>query len=397
MPKGISFMEFALKRVLSNELSVSRFPLQLVQLLSEKYNFRIRLKRVRAYGQLVKNSSNFNGLMGMIQRKEVDVSVTSLFYLKNRVDVAACGFDLLKYRQTFIFRHPSHDLKKRNVFLMPLTYEVWLTIVGVSICTTFILLFIKDKKNNLNFLESLLNVVGMLTQQGIIFDKITSIKGRMVICLFLLLSFVCFQFYAASIVGSLLSPARRTITTTQKLADSHLKIVLEEHPASHSALKNLQDFFGVEYIYEKKIKGNEQYLSVKEGLKKIKTGQYAFLTFIDDAFDDIKATLSDEEMQELQSIPLLVQDHQSIMYMLLAKDSPFNEAIRVGNIQLKEVGLKAYHYEKWTAQLSERSNKLTEKAVVDLNRISSIFYMLMIGYVISLIILVGELIFAKLH
>lgn len=397
VPKGIIFKEFALNQIISKQMSVSRFPLHLLQLLAQKYNFRIQLKRGRDYGHSNKSTFRWNGMMGMLQRREIDILATSLLFSKERVDVGDSGFDLIKYRQFFIFRHPKNALKKGNVFLMPLNADVWCMVLGVSLCTivTLVLLTKFETNTSGNRLSAvMLNIVGMLAQQGITADSCTSTKGRMVLIVFLLLSFVCFQFYSASIVGSLLAPPPRTITTVTKLMESNLKIVLQEHPGSHLIFR-VASFSDVANLYERKVKGKEVYLNVGEGLSKVKDGNHALLVYIDDTIDTVKATLTHSEMEELQTIPLIPQDYRAHMYMFLQKDSPFSEAIRVGNIRLGEVGLKAYHLEKWTVKLIKRTNNFYGTAIVDLKRTSSIFYLLLIGHLISFAIFLGELIVFK--
>lgn len=207
----------------------------------------------------------------------------------------------------------------------------------------------------------------------------------------MLLSFALFQFYSASIVGSLLTPPPRTITSHKKLAESNLKIILEDHPSSRIIFKLVTDTDLVK-LYESRIKGHEAYVSITEGIAKLKSQKKVFLTYIDEAMDQVKASLSHSEMGQLQVIPLFPQDHRALLYMPLTKEAPMNELIRIGNLKLAEVGLKTFIIDKFKAKLTEKSSKSFDPAVVDFERTAPIFYILLIGIMISLITFTVEFI-----
>lgn len=330
----------------------------------------------------------------MLERKEVDIGGPSLVFAKSRLHLVDSGLAIFKLRFFFLFRHPKYATTHRNLFLMPLDQKVWYTILCVSFVTIivlFLLYLTEQRKRNYdqNFetpvmllVISIINVIGLLSQQGLSSYRLDSFKARTVILIFLFLSFICLQFYSGSIVGSLLTPPKRSITTIKKLTDTNLKIVTEDHPGSRTIFKVASDLDLIE-MYEKKIKGQEAYLSPTDGIKLIKKGSYAFLLYVDDNSEFIKSGLTHSELDELQEIPILHQDHRALLYMLLQKGSPFNEAIRVGNLFLIEVGIQAYHVKKWTSKMTNNVGNGFSFADVDFEQTSSIFYMLCFGYIMS--------------
>lgn len=341
----------------------------------------------------------------MIQKKKVDLGAPSLVFAKSRINFVDSGLSVFKLRLFLLFRHPKYaTTTQKNLFLMPLEEKVWWSIFVVSLVTIIVLmvLYLAEKrkdsnKKNINnpfVISIIINVIALLAQQGLSYHNLKSFKSKIVIISFLFLSYICFQFYSASIVGSLLVPPIRSITSLKRLTDSNLKIVLEDHPGSHTIFAVSPDS-DVAVLYEKKVKGKETFLTTTDGIKLVKQGKHAFLTYVDDISEIIKSTLTHSEVDELQEIPLFHQDHRALLYTLLQKRSPFSEAIRVGNLYLAEVGLQSYHMGKWTSKLTRDFTNSFNFADIDFKRTSSIFYMLCIGYLTSFMVLLGEFIVAK--
>lgn len=361
--------------------------------------------RSGAFGGLIPNSTQWSGVIGMLQNKQADIGAHSIAFTKSRLSVLEEAFSIVKYRQAFIFRHPKYSTGTQKVFLMPLQYKVWWSLFGTSVCTMVVLFLFNLAEKKIcerrllgdSLTLSLVNVVGLVSQQGLSSDHLNSNKAKTVIILFLFLSFICFQFYSASIVGSLLAPTPRTIVSIPKLTESNLKIVMEEHPSSHLIFKVLSDPDVLE-LHEKKIKGKEIYLSAEDGLAKVKTGQYALLVYFDEIPDLIKTTLTHDELEELQVITLVPQDVRALLASTYQKNSPFGEIIRIGILKVIEVGLKEYHWNRWITKLNEKSSykKTFSTAVVDFARVDAVFYLLFIGYLVSITIFVGEIVLSRI-
>lgn len=364
-------------------------------MISEIYNFRILFKRSPEYGLPIKNTTRWSGLLGMLHRNEADIGGQSLFYSLARVSVVDSGLSVFKFRQSFIFRHPKYATNQRNVFLMPLEKKVWFSIFGLAffVVMALYLIHVLEKTNTLehhSLMIAVINVVGLLAQQGVISDHLTSLKAKIVILLTLFLSFVCFQFYSASIVGSLLTPPVRSITSLPKLTESPIKVILEDHPSSRNVFKS-SPALDLADLWEKKVKGHDSLVSIENGISMVKSGLYAFLTTVDETADIIKTNFTHNEIDQLQEITVLTQDHRSLIYFPLPKQGSFNELIRVGALKVSEVGLKQYHLKNYIANVSDETKAAFQAAVVDFERTSSIFCLLLIGYVVCIAILLGEI------
>lgn len=77
------------------------------------------------------------------------------------------------------------------------------------------------------FLESVLFFVGIICQQGLGFST-SFISGRTIVITSLLFSFSIYQFYSASIVGTLLMEKPKTIKTLNDLVHSSLQVGVED-------------------------------------------------------------------------------------------------------------------------------------------------------------------------
>jgi len=77
------------------------------------------------------------------------------------------------------------------------------------------------------FLESVLFFVGIICQQGLGFST-SFVSGRCIVITSLLFSFCIYQFYSASIVGTLLMEKPKTIKTLSDLVHSTLKVGMED-------------------------------------------------------------------------------------------------------------------------------------------------------------------------
>lgn len=95
--------------------------------------------------------------------------------------------------------------------------------------------YIKDRKAKQKkapervglFLESVLFFVGIICQQGLGFST-SFVSGRCIVITSLLFSFCIYQFYSASIVGTLLMEKPKTIKTLSDLVHSSLKVGMED-------------------------------------------------------------------------------------------------------------------------------------------------------------------------
>lgn len=368
-------------------------------LLSDLYNFKIHIKKAITWGYPVRNKpGEWDGVVGMLQRHEADFGAVALTYLPGRQPIMDSGLSVQKFRQYLIFRHPHTTKGMKNVFVTPLQTKVWIVLFSILLLTTIFLYVtylhdIKERKliDNSPFISSMITVVAIISNQGII-GNFNSMQARIILLFSLILSIVCLQFYSASIVSSLLTPAPRTITTMKDLAESDLEVIMEDIPTSKAAFRVTIDENAILLRETKIVKHNELY-SIEEGVALVKKGNYAFYTYVDYAYDFMKNTFTHSELDDLQEITFYPPDHRSMLYMAIEKHSPFKELIRVGNQKFIETGIKSYVTSKFTSKTprGNLNSQMFKNAVVDIQSFSSLLYMLCIGMIFSFVIFIFEI------
>ncbi|XP_063706305.1 uncharacterized protein LOC134835358 [Culicoides brevitarsis] len=402
VPKGVTFLEFATKRIISNANSLSRAPYQVLLLISQKYNFRMHLKRTTQYGKLVDNNTRWTGLMGYLQRKEVDFASQSFVFALKRMPVIDSGFSATKYRHFFVFRHPDTHVNMKNPFLRPLDDVIWLGIFLVSVVTVFALVMIKNKEQEFMKMKealviSVLNVIGILALQGLCSDIWSSMRAKMILMLSLIFSFILYQLYSGAIVGSLLAPSPRTITTIEKLTESGMKIVMEE-TASNRVIFGVSFGKDLKDLYENRVKDKEIYVSMTEGLKMMRDTRIVFLTNVDESYGLIKDLFSHAQQKELQEIPFFPQETtRAALYIPIQKKSPFSEVIRVGVLRLAEIGIKLHVVKQWELKLPKSDSNSNVLKIIDIEQTRSAFFLLLIGHLICMFLVFLERITMKIR
>lgn len=143
----------------------------------------------------------------------------------------------LYFRSTFIYRRPKTTESSYEIFLRPLSEQVWYCLIFSITIFLIAMRIIVDTEHVLfnelrdiferTWSNSLLFVVAAFCQQG--FDlQSRLISGRIVAFFILLLSLLVYQFYSASIVSYLLRDPPRAIKTIDDLRKSSLRAGIED-------------------------------------------------------------------------------------------------------------------------------------------------------------------------
>lgn len=232
----------------------------------------------------------------------------------------------------------------------------------------------------------------MLTLQDVA-DTFKSLTAWISILSFFFMSFMFQQFYSGGIISSLLSPTPKTIRDIPTLTESNLKIVVQNVPTSASQFLIGPDLTG-KIIYNKKIKDIAPWVAVEEGVSYIRNGGYAFFGFVDPTYDIIKRTFPSYVIDELQEIHT---DINLDFYMGIAKNSPYKEPCRVGVLKVKEYGLYDYIVANWTVSKPVGSADGSNTIELEIGRFTTLFYLLLLGLLVSLVFLGLEILVFKLN
>ncbi|XP_043277728.1 uncharacterized protein [Venturia canescens] len=319
----------------------------LVQLL-DYYNFKLDIKRGSTWGYLLPNGS-YSGILGDMAKGLVDISVTPFQYKIDRLDVVEYTVQTWIAKVCLIFRHPQKN-EMSNVFLKPFEPVVWYWITVVAL-VNWLLLFLTvkieqhyDWRHPVNTLDTNpasevgLIAIAAVCQQGLS-DGPRIYSGRIVFLFLFLWALLMFQFYSASVVGSLLVEKPRYITTPQDVLDSNLAVGSEDIAYNHDFFQT-SDSPAIRGIYQKKMApdkktGKRPFFKPEEGLKKVKKGGFAFQVDTATAYKIIEETFDETEICELQEIHLFEPKHTATG---VARHSPLKKMVTYGMRQIMEHG-----------------------------------------------------------
>ncbi|XP_034655864.1 uncharacterized protein LOC117893379 [Drosophila subobscura] len=293
------------------------------------------------------------------------------------------------------------------------------------------------------FLESVLFFVGIICQQGLGFST-SFVSGRCIVITSLLFSFCIYQFYSASIVGTLLMEKPKTIKTLSDLVHSSLRVGMEDILYNRDYFLNTKDPVSME-LYAKKItsvpttKENEadedepsdpppaaaaagttdpaksyrdivhshetgahakdnsasNWMDPETGLLRVKNERFAFHVDVAAAYKIIAETFSEQAICDLTEVSMFPPQKT---VCIMQKNSPMRKVISYGLRRVTETGILTYHFNVWHSRKPPCVKKIeTSDLHVDMDTVSSALLILLFSYAITLMILGTEILYSKWH
>ncbi|XP_017860670.1 PREDICTED: uncharacterized protein LOC108612303 [Drosophila arizonae] len=470
--------------------TMNRFNFNLLMAVRDMFNWTFVLSRTSTWGYL--KNGRFDGMIGALIRNETDIGGSPIFYWLERhkwIDAAGRSWSS---RPCFIFRHPRNTQKDRIVFLQPFTNDVWILILVCGVATVCILWLLTtlewklvpqqgaalikpkggaprhhyhhhhlvggfrqrcyarlcnyiSKRQALSksstreglLLESVLFFVGIICQQGLGFST-SFISGRTIVITCLLFSFCIYQFYSASIVGTLLMEKPKTIKTLSDLVHSSLQVGVEDIVYNRDYFLNTKDPVSME-LYAKKITkvpsnnenvggagGEEEseppppgadaksfrdivhshevgahakentatnWLDPDTGLRRVKHERFAFHVDVAAAYKIIAETFDEREICDLTEVSMFAPQKT---VSITQKNSPMRKVISYGLRRVTETGIFSYQFNIWHSRKPPCVKKIeTSDLHVDMDTISSALIILLFSYGVALLVLGIEILYAK--
>ncbi|KYN40323.1 putative glutamate receptor [Trachymyrmex septentrionalis] len=299
------------------------------------------------------NNGSWDGMVGMLQRHEIDIGGTSLYMLTNRIHILEYIHLYTRSGLCFVFRRPLLSTIK-NIFTLPFQRNVWIA-TGIFLVLVFCLLYMSmkwehyrntSKKsaaywNQLNIskptiIDNFLVILGAFAQQGYSYEPYR-IPSRIITLMLLLTSLSLYAAYTANIVA-LLQTTTDSIKTLSDLLHSPLNLGVQDVVFNRLYFKASQDPIR-KAIVEQKIepKGHKSnWMSLEEGVRRVKNEPFAFHGIRSPMYQIIQHTYREEEKCGLTEIDYLNEIYPVIA---IAKRSPYLEIIKNGALKLREYGL----------------------------------------------------------
>uniref|UniRef100_A0A182N213 Ionotropic receptor 75a N-terminal domain-containing protein n=1 Tax=Anopheles dirus TaxID=7168 RepID=A0A182N213_9DIPT len=364
--------------------SVHRYNYGLMSMLKDFYNFTFVNRRTKSWGYL--RNGKFDGMIGALARREVDLGGSPMFFRTERHRVVSYTTRTFIERPCFIFRHPPRNEAVKNPFLLPFQIIVWYLMVAcglilaLALCLSF---FVEDTG---------LSEIPHLS------------SGRCTSFFILLFGYLMYQYYSASIVGTLLMEQPKSIKTLRNLIDSRLTLGIEDIPYSRDYFVRTTDADSLELhrtrieYYEPRTGRNvSHFLPAADGLQLVRAGGYAFHVAISAAYRIIRLTFGEREICELSEIDMFPVWSQW-MVAIVQKNSPYRDVITYGLRRLNEAGLMQRQRHVWQEPKPKCVRQIAPTdLIVGLDAVVSAFVLLVGGAALSICVLVVEVVCRRIE
>ncbi|KAJ9593928.1 hypothetical protein L9F63_014642 [Diploptera punctata] len=215
-----------------NTLSKNNYAL--MAYVSEMLNFRMNLTMADSWGFPVNGTSTFAGIVGIMQRGEVEIGAAGLLIKETRMDYIDYAGEIVTFRGAFMFLKPSLS-EVSIIYTLPFSGTVWftftLTVIILTIGLEFSHHFVRkinpsDSNPPNEWSEAILNSVGIVCEQGAS-NPPENVSSRIIFLALLMLSVFVLTSYSAIIV-SLLQTSSDAINTLTQLMDSGFKLSMRD-------------------------------------------------------------------------------------------------------------------------------------------------------------------------
>uniref|UniRef100_A0AC35U4L6 PBPe domain-containing protein n=1 Tax=Rhabditophanes sp. KR3021 TaxID=114890 RepID=A0AC35U4L6_9BILA len=393
----------------NTSLGYEGFCIDLLQEMAIILNFTWTILEVKdgAYG-VEDESGRWNGVIGMLQRHEADLSVSAVTITYSRSSVVDFTLPFMHLGIAILLGKQTEDSQKSTLFtfLEPLSFSVWISLLLAYFtvaCTMWLLARFspyewfdvqqideRDKsmdnhKNQFSILNSLWFAVGSLMQQGS--DVIPRAAAtRTVAVIWWMFTLILISTYTAQLAAFL--TVERMTTPIESAAD-----LASQQKIKFGTLRNgsTMDFFRESRIpiYERMwgvMQSNSPFVFVnssKEGIARVKAGNYAYM---------MESSMLEYYMEkdcQLQTIGGLLDSKG--YGIALPKGSPLRHIFSKTVLQLQEnTKLEALKNKWWKSKRDVIKCTHDGTAQGSFQSVFGIFYVLLAGLIVAILISIGE-------
>uniref|UniRef100_A0A1B0FV11 Ionotropic glutamate receptor C-terminal domain-containing protein n=1 Tax=Lutzomyia longipalpis TaxID=7200 RepID=A0A1B0FV11_LUTLO len=319
---------------------------QFLMNLATDLNFTYDLTQTDSYGFL-KNGS-FTGLMGHLERKEIEVGIASSFLRKDRLPIVEYISESFIIRSPLIFRQPSLA-SVSNIYALPFGLSVWVSLIAlivILILAQILLIAMPIMRNEASLLDSFSIVLSAVSQQGFSRDSFR-FSWRILHFITFLSFYFLFSSYSANIVALLQSPSN-ALKTISDVTHSNLKVQVQNKEYNPVLYEESTDPAVIE-LFLKKIKpfGAKGYEDAEVGVKNILTGRFAYQIEAHTAYKIISNTYTESEKCGLKEIESVKIPRHSIP---IVRNSSYRSIFRERLMWQRETGHFDVNIKRWVTQ-----------------------------------------------
>ncbi|CAH0765554.1 unnamed protein product [Bemisia tabaci] len=360
------------------------------QILADIHNFTTEYHVTKIFGkQSNKSHALFDGFVGLLQNSTVDMGF-SLLRVKERekvVNYIRTDINLPPYSIAFVSLHPK-SFSRWRALLEPFSVRTWMCIAFILVISTIVLgVGLSFDKNHSPYLSATIFTFAAVAQQGLDLRKPRRATNRFLILLTLLFAFMIYNYFNTALLTALLSTPPTTINNLQQLIDSGIPLSIENVPNNEALFIKTFNISILMKIYNEKLQHPSGFLSVEDGLDKVRAGALAFETNKRQLYYQIEKRFTDNEKCLAKVIDAF--PYRLSRALTIRKDLPYNEFISTTLLLLIERGITDYIDELWDIQPPNCMSR--DYIPAGLTELLMAFCILALGFVLASIILLLEI------
>ncbi|KDR16068.1 hypothetical protein L798_10080 [Zootermopsis nevadensis] len=378
-----------------NTLSKNNYAL--MAYVSEMLNFRMNLTMSETWGFPVNETNNYTGIVGLMQRGEVEIGAAGLLIKETRMDMVDYAGEIVTFRGAFMFLKPSLS-EVSIIYYLPFSKTVWITFTLIVVILTVGQELSNRLHRNVNksesnepteWSEAILNSIGIVCEQGLSSPP-ENVSSRIVFLCLLMLSVFVLTSYSAIIV-SLLQTSSDSIDTLTDLMDSAFHLSMEDISYNTNYVNDTIDPV-IQRLFKEKLYAQpykQAFTTQKVGVEKIRTGLNAFHGDAG-AYKVMSDTFEEYDKCRLKEIKMYSTDKLAFP---VRKGSPYREHITQRARWLREIGLVGREYKRWFYQKPKCDSNSQGFVSVRILDFYPVLFILLFGIICAIGIFVAEVLY----
>ncbi|KDR23341.1 hypothetical protein L798_05302 [Zootermopsis nevadensis] len=375
--------------------SIAKYNYALHRQLGDRFNFTMQLHATYSQGYPDSNGQ-FDGMLGMLQRGEVQLGITSLTMLPQRFEIVDFTGPTWKFRTSVLFRHPRTTGTSYSL-LKPFTKTVWLytllswALMMVTIHLVKWLEYLRQRDDHQpsrsdcdhSWGATILTIFGAISEQGTEMES-KWMTWRIVYLVTLVQVVLLNAYYGACMVSDLLQPPPRTIHTVRDLINSRLHVGYVDNRHNREYFQDITDPT-LKELYSKKMKPPHAF-PVSTAIEKLHKEPFAVHDEAISLYPTIEQTFNNEDKCAITEIVLF---SPRMTYPVIHKRSPYRRLLSYGFHKLWETGTMARELLMWRPE-PPKCQHLDNFYSVDMEGVAVAFLIFVFGVITGSVILFLE-------
>ncbi|KAH0552744.1 hypothetical protein KQX54_014654 [Cotesia glomerata] len=293
-------------------------------------------------------NGTWSGMIGLLDRNEIDFGGTATFLIKQRIGVIEYLHLYTPVGSKFVFRKPPLSYVS-NLFTLPFGRTVWYAIaVMTCVICGFLYITLKwewkktlesseentrhpdDLQKDPSLSDDLLILSSAILQQGLSYEPRT-ISSRIITLMLLLAALSLYASYTANIVA-LLQSTSNSINTLKDLIQSGLKFGIYDIVYNRYYFGALDDPIRREFRERFVTNKSSVWLTMEDGIERVRKGLFAFHVDTGAGYQLMQETYDEDEKCGLEEI-----DYMGVLdpMLVIKRRSPYRELFKVGLVFFK--------------------------------------------------------------